>query len=124
MNDIKIKEPDFTEDLGSISNKDLTDLRIGNNTKNLNLISEFKNIQRIWLHSFNAKNIIKISPYIRNVKLLSLYGTKEFDLSFLEEFKDAEDIRLNWNTKATKLWDLHSNSELKNLTIIDFTHRK
>jgi Leucine-rich repeat (LRR) protein len=42
------------------------------------------------------------------------------DLSSLELLSNTERIYLCWNTKASKLWDLSKNANLKSLSIEDF----
>ncbi|MBP1840115.1 hypothetical protein [Formosa algae] len=107
----------------------IEDLKDFDSTSNsLSITSKVKNIERLknleidnlWLFSAKEKDIEKIFNLIQP-KYVSLYQVLINDLSCLENLKACETLLLDWNTKATKLWDFKKNKKLKNLSIRDFS---
>ena len=52
---------------------------------------------------------------------LRVYHLKAKDLGALEQQVQLETLSLEWNTKATSLWDLSKNTALKSLELTDFS---
>src|ERR1041385_2126480 len=87
--------------------------------KNLDRLKELS-IEHLWLVGANDKELRKILPLV-NLKYLNLYQVLAKDLTILEIQRKQETIILNWNTKATSLWDVSKNTNLKTLEITDFS---
>ncbi|WP_308160472.1 leucine-rich repeat domain-containing protein [Bacillus sp. ISL-77] len=88
-------------------------------TKNLERLSDISNIEKLWLFTVNQAQFDFILSCVRP-KIIYIYEIKVEDLSSLELLSDIVEIHLCWNTKATKLWDLNKNNQLKYLSIEDF----
>lgn len=106
----------------------ITDLNdFDENEKSLHMPASVKNLERLnelsienlWLIGANDKELIKILSLV-NLKYLNLYQVLAKDLTSLERLDKTETIILNWNTKATSLWDISKNRGLKTLEITDF----
>ena len=86
---------------------------------NLGRLKELS-IENLWLIGANDKELRKILPLV-NLKYLNLYQVLAKDLTILETLDTTETIILNWNTKASLLWDISKNKDLKTLEITDFS---
>ena len=53
------------------------------------------------------------------VKILRLYNFQLADLEVLSEFEHLEYLILEWNSKATRLWNMQKMKQLKGLAILD-----
>lgn len=87
--------------------------------KNIERLKDLQ-IENLWLIGANDKELKKILPLV-NPKYLNLYQVLAKDLTILEILTQAETIELNWNTKATQLWDISKNQSLNTLELIDFS---
>ena len=88
-------------------------------SKNLDRLKELS-VENLWLIGANDKELRKILPLV-DLKYLNLYQVLAKDLTILETLHKTETIILNWNTKATSLWDISKNTGLKTLEITDFS---
>ncbi|MCF0069368.1 hypothetical protein LZD49_02735 [Dyadobacter sp. CY261] len=77
-------------------------------------------IENLWLIGANEKDLRKILSLV-SLKYLNLYQVLAKELTILETQNLCETIILNWNTKATALWDISKNINLNSLEIIDFS---
>lgn len=77
-------------------------------------------IENLWLIGANEKDLQKILPLV-TLRYLNLYQVRAKDLSILETQTQCETIILDWNTKATSLWDISKNTNLKTLAVTDFS---
>lgn len=107
----------------------ITDLKdFYGNEKSLHMSVSAKNVDRLkelpienlWLVGANDKELRKILPLV-NLRYLNLYQVLAKDLTILEILYKTETIILHWNTKATSLWDISKNINLKTLEITDFS---
>ncbi|MFC4354233.1 leucine-rich repeat domain-containing protein [Chryseomicrobium palamuruense] len=112
------KRPAFTKDLKSVRT-DIEDLVIQGETKNLDLLSTFTNLTKLWIYTVNQQQFENIISLIQP-KQLHIYEMRVSDLSPLESLHNLEVVSLQWNTKATSLWDLGQNPKLYSLAIMDF----
>jgi len=113
------KRPEYVDDLNEISIK-TTDLYIHGDTKNIQKLSSFSKIEKLWLSYVNQKEFEAIISFV-NPKMLYIYDIKASDLSSLENLTKLEILEIEWNTKTTKLWDVSKNKALKALYIKDFS---
>lgn len=122
MNDITIdrfeKKPEFTSDLADFDNSK-TELHIRADVKNRKLLNEL-NIEKLWLIGAKEKDIEQIFS-LHQPKYVSLYQFLAKDLSCLENLNKCETLITEWNTKATELWNIESNPNLKKLAIRDYS---
>ncbi|PWA11935.1 internalin [Pueribacillus theae] len=112
------EQPDFMKDLDQIDVMP-EEIALQGKTKNLERLKDFPNIKKLWLFTVNQAEFDLILKYVRP-KEIYVYEMKVEDLSALEHLSDTEQIYLCWNPKATKLWDLTKNRNLKSLLIEDF----
>lgn len=112
------KRPEFTQDLKSVRT-DIEELVIQGQTKNLQLLSAFTNLTKLWIYTVNQHQFEQIVSHVQP-KYLLIYEMRVSDLSPLESLNNLEVVSLQWNTKATSLWDLGKNSNLYSLSIMDF----
>lgn len=112
------KRPEFTKDLKDVRT-DIEDLLIQGETKNLELLSTFTNITKLWIYTVNQQQFEQIISLVQP-KQLHVYEMRVSDLSPLESLQNLEVVSVQWNTKATSLWDLGQNSNLHSLAIKDF----
>lgn len=113
------KQPNFIKDLAEIQKSVPEEIAIDSKTKNLELLSTLKGIEILWVFWVNQKEFNYIIKSIKP-KHLYVYEMRFEDLSALEQLEDVETIHLQWNTRATKLWSLSKNAQLKTLVIEDF----
>ncbi|MED4285268.1 leucine-rich repeat domain-containing protein [Priestia megaterium] len=113
------KRPKYTQNLNE-ETLDVTELYIHGDTKNINRLSCFSRLTKVWLSYVNQKEFNLIIKLI-NPKMLYIYDVKVSDLSPLEGLTNIEILDIEWNTKVTKLWDISRNKELKALYIKDFS---
>lgn len=108
----------FIADLNDFD-KNEKSLHMSVSAKNIDRLKELS-IENLWLIGANDKELRKILPLV-DVKYLNLYQVLAKDLTILETLDKIEAIILNWNTKATALWDISKNKHLKTLEITDFS---
>lgn len=122
MNDITIdrfeNKPEFISDLANFDNSK-TELHIRADVKNRKLLNEL-NIDKLWLIGAKEKDIEQIFS-LQQPKYVSLYQFLAKDLSCLENLNKCETLITEWNTKATELWNLKSNPNLRKLAIRDYS---
>ena len=122
MNEISIdrfeNKPEFTSDLADFDNSK-TELHIRADVKNRKLLNEL-NIEKLWLIGAKEKDIEQIFS-IHQPKYVSLYQFLAKDLSCLENLNKCETLITEWNTKATELWNIESNPNLRKLAIRDYS---
>lgn len=109
--------------------KIITDLKdFDSNEKSLFLSASAKNldtlktlsIENLWLVGANDIELRKILSFI-SLKYLNLYQVLAKDLSILEIQENLETLILEWSTKASSLWDISKNTNLRTLEILDFS---
>ncbi|QTD36367.1 hypothetical protein JL193_09355 [Polaribacter batillariae] len=122
MKDIRIDrfetKPEFVSDLADFDNSK-AELYIRANVKNRHLLNEL-NIEKLWLIGAKEKDIEQIFS-IHQPKHISFYQFLAKDLSCLESLNKCETLIMEWNTKATELWNFKSNLNLSKLAIRDFS---
>ncbi len=111
------KPREFVTDLQDFDVKKRS-LHLFASAKNIDLLKELS-IDNLWLIGAKDKDLEKILPMV-NLKYLNLYHLLAKNLKILETQNKPEVIILNWNTKATTLWDISKNTNLKILEITDF----
>lgn len=92
---------------------------INGKTKNLHQI-ESKQKEHLNINFINQKIFNEILKYI-DVRSLTFYGCRVEDLSLLSKLEKVEQLTINWNSKATELWDMSNNKNLKILKLIDLS---
>lgn len=112
------KQPEYTQDLNEVTLEE-TELHIHGDTKNIYRLSSFSKLNKLWLSYVNQRELNLIIDLI-NPKMLCIYDIKASDLTSLEKLTHLEILEIEWNTKATKLWDISKNKELKALYVNDF----
>ncbi|UPO90161.1 leucine-rich repeat domain-containing protein [Niallia sp. Man26] len=112
------KQPKFIKDLKDIIEAP-KEIALKGNTQHLEYLSNFAEIEIVWIYSVNQKEFDLIINSI-NPKTLYIYEMRVEDLSSIERLKDLEQLYLCWNPKANKLWDMSKNPNLKHLSIEDF----
>lgn len=112
------KQPEFVKDLKDIKQAP-TEIALQGKTLNLEHLSSLPHIETMWIYSVNQKEFDLIINLI-NPKTLYIYEMRAEDLSALERLENVEKLYLCWNTKASKLWDMSKNPNLKYLSIEDF----
>ena len=111
-------KPEFISDLTDFDNSK-TELHIRADVKNRKLLNEL-NIEKLWLIGAKEKDIEQIFS-IQQPKYVSLYQFLAKNLSCLENLNKCETLITEWNTKATELWNLKSNPNLRKLAIRDYS---
>lgn len=104
------KPREFVTDLQDFDVKKRS-LHLFASAKNIDLLKELS-IDNLWLIGAKDKDLEKILPMV-NLKYLNLYHLLAKNLKILETQNKPEVIILNWNTKATTLWDISKNTNLK-----------
>ena len=106
--------------ISDISNFDFSkkEISITADAKNINLLANVK-IDKLWLFSAKEKDIDRIFKIIQP-EYVNLYQLLAKDLTCLEQLK-CKTLIVDWNTKALKLWNLKKNSNLRQLSIRDFS---
>lgn len=117
-NNLPQKPKTIIADLNAFD-KNEKSLHIASSAKNIDRLKELS-IENLWLVGANDKELRTILSFV-NLKYLNLYQILAKDLSVIETLDMTETIILNWNTKATSLWDLGKNKGLKSLEITDFS---
>lgn len=112
-------QPDLIEDLTSMD-QNAEELFIHGKTKGIHLLVSFSRLTKLWVHSVNQKEFNQILGQV-NPKMLYVYEMRVEDLSLLSNLSNLQTLGLEWNTKATRLWDLSKNTNLKALTIRGFS---
>lgn len=110
--------PEYTEDLSFVEIESI-ELYIDGKTKHLGRLSKLPQLNKVWLYNINQKQFDQILSCI-NPEELMIEGIRAADLSGLEALNRLHILHLNWNTKATKLWNFSCNKNLVALTIEDF----
>lgn len=119
MTDNLPKKPQpFITDLNDFDANEKS-LHMSVSAKNVGRLKEL-DIENLWLVGANDKELRKILPLV-NLKYLNLYQVLAKDLTVLEILDKTDTIILHWNTKATSLWDISKNINLKTLEITDFS---
>lgn len=111
--------PDTIVDLSAISNR-TSEIYIDGKTKNLERLGNFKELEKLWVYNINQKQFLQIITSI-NPKMLFIRNLRVGDLSLLDSLTRLEILYVDWNTKATELWDMSKNTELKSLYLKDFS---
>lgn len=111
--------PEFSTDL---LNEDTakTELCINNETLNIDQLSDFKKLTKVWIYTINQKQFDDIVSRI-NPEMLLIYGLRASDLTALAKLDNLKHLCLDWNTKATSLWDFSQNGQLETLAVRDFS---
>lgn len=112
------EKPDFVKDLANFD-KSKTQLHIGVDVKNRSLLKDLK-LEKLWLVGAKEKDLNQIFSMVQP-KYVNLYHFQAKELSCLESLFFCETLIVEWNTKASKLWDIKSNTNLKYLAIKDFS---
>lgn len=113
------RRPKYIDNLNEVDIK-TTDLYIHGDTKNIQKLSSFFKIEKLWL-SYTTQKEFEVIISLVNPKMLCIYDIKASDLSSLEKLTNLEILEIEWNTKATNLWDISKNKALKALCIKDFS---
>jgi len=113
------KRPKYTQDLNEVTLEE-TELYIHGDTKNIYRLSSFSKLNKLWLSYVNQKELNLIINLI-NPRMLCIYDIKASDLTSLEKLTNLEILEIEWNTKATELWNISRNKLLKALYIKDFS---
>lgn len=117
----KIRHPEkpntFIKDLADFDSGD--SIHLASTAKNLERLKDL-DVKNVWIVGANDKELGKILKWI-NPTYLNLYQVIVKDLSILESLGKTVTIVLNWNTKATALWDVSKNTTLRTLEITDFS---
>ena len=72
----------------------------------------------IILTGFLQEHIEAILPYLKDVRALCLFKCQKLDsFDFVSKCKALEYIEIYWNKKATELWDVKENKQLRTLII-------
>lgn len=117
-NNLRKKPQPFITDLNDFDANEKS-LHMSVSAKNVDRLRELA-IENLWLVGANDKELRKILPLV-NLKYLNLYQVLAKDLTVLEILDKTDTIILHWNTKATSLWDISKNINLKTLEITDFS---
>lgn len=113
-------QPDsIIEDLRAID-QNTEELFLHGKTKGLDLLASFSNLKKLWVHSVNQKEFNQILSQV-NPEMLCVYEMRVEDLSLLSNLSSLQILGLEWNTKATRLWDISNNHRLKALSIKGFS---
>jgi len=112
------KQPKFVKDLKDIEQVP-KEIAVQGKTQNLDYLSKLPDIETVWIYTVNQKEFDLIINSI-NPKTLYIYEMRVEDLSAIERLKNVEKLYLCWNPKATKLWEMSKNPNLKYLSIEDF----
>lgn len=118
INNLPKKPHNFILDLNDFDSNEKS-LHMSVSAKHIDRLKDLQ-IDNLWLVGANDKELKRILPLVK-LKYLNLYQVLAKDLSILEILSEPETISLNWNTKATKLWDISKNLSLRTLEIIDFS---
>lgn len=111
--------PEFNYDLADVDISS-AELLIGRETKNIERLQFFSNLNKLWIQSVNQNQFDTILSLV-NPKMLYIYDMRVEDLSLLSSLTNVEVLALEWNTKATKLWDLSTNTSLRALSVKDLS---
>lgn len=109
----------FVNDLSSV-NKSIQHLRIHGNAQSLERLSSLKNLKSLSVYTLNQQQFETICRHA-NPEKIKLYELRANNLAPLTLLTDIKEIELDWNTKATTLWDLSGNPALHKLSINDFS---
>lgn len=109
----------YIEDLRDVKS-DIKTLYISGETKNLELLTNFNQVDHLYARVVNQKQFDLLMTEFK-FKSLWVYGLRVADLSALESQTELETLVLQWNTKATELWDLSNQSQLKQVVLHDFS---
>ena len=112
-------QPEFLDDLTDIDDS-LTELAIHGKTKNIKRLKFFNKLEKLWVYSVSQKELNMILELV-NPKMLYIYNIRAEDLSLISLLTNLEILALEWNSKASTLWDLSKNEKLKALSIKDFS---
>ena len=112
------QRPKLTGDLDRIEIS-TTELMIYGKTKNIMKLKSLSNLEKLWVYTVNQEQFDTIIGLI-NPKFLYIKEMRVENLSSLESLSNIETLELEWNPKASKLWDITQNTLLNSLTIIDF----
>lgn len=112
-------QPDLIEDLRGID-QNSEELFVYGKTKGLSLLSTFSHLNKLWVHSVNQEEFNHILSQV-NPKMLYVYEMRVEDLSLVSNLTNLQILGLEWNTKATRLWDISKNTNLKALSIKGFS---
>ena len=109
----------ISEDLLNISNKQ-KQIAIYGKTKNINLLSKFTNLQKIWIFGINQNQAENIFSNI-DPEILIMNEIRTNDLKFLNKLKKIKELSLTWSTKITDIKPLAKLTNIKILQIQDFS---
>lgn len=109
--------PETVSDLGTIATPPRR-LAVFGDTGNMERLSEWPDLEEIWIHNASPKQFAGIAPLI-NPKLLSLYGVRVTGLEFLAEYGRLTAFALDWNTKVQSLEPLSGFTQLEFLSLED-----
>ncbi|WP_028401003.1 hypothetical protein [Ectobacillus panaciterrae] len=112
------QRPKSTGDLDRIEIS-TTELMIHGKTKNITKLKSLSNLEKLWVYTVNQEEFDTIIGLV-NPQFLYVKEMRVEDLSSLESLSNIETLELEWNPKASRLWDITKNTSLKSLTIIDF----
>ena len=112
------KPQQFIKDLNDFDSNEES-LHMAVSTKNIDRLKDLR-IKNLWLIGANDKELRRILQLV-DLQYLNLYQVLAKDLTVLETQTSPNTIILNWNTKATELWDISKNKNLCTLEITDFS---
>lgn len=115
----KIKRISFTEDLNKLNNS-VREVSIHGTAKNLQRLKNLKHLDRLYVCTLNQEQFDLILSLVDPPEL-KMYELRASDLSALSLLTNVRKLELDWNTKATTLWEMEKNLNLRELSINDFS---
>lgn len=109
----------YIEDLRDVTT-DIRTLYISGETKNLQLLPSFNQVDHMYVRVINQNQFDFLMAQFK-LKSFWVYGLRVADFSALETQTELETLVLQWNTKATELWDLSNHPRLKKIALHDFS---
>lgn len=109
----------FVEDLAKVK-PSTTELNIHGYVKNIELLPALTNLHKVYICTVTQQQFNAILSLV-NPPELKLYEVRVADLSRLSSLTRLEKLELDWNTKATGLWDMRPNTRLRSLSVNDFS---
>lgn len=88
------------------------------NTKHLELLVQFTELETLWLSGVNDKQLSKVSE-LTSIETLIIHDLRTSDLSQLVKFPSVKTLLIWGNTKATSLFGL---TNLSRLSILGLEH--
>ncbi|WP_211654126.1 leucine-rich repeat domain-containing protein [Planococcus alpniumensis] len=107
------------EDLNDIDQSS-EEIVIYGKTKGIDLLASFSHLKKLWICSVNQQEFDQILSQV-NPEMLSVYNMRVENLSLLSTLSNLQTLSLEWNTKASSLWDVSKNTYLNALSIEGFS---